>query len=136
MNPEKDPLVFFTFIGITGFMLLIWYLSIKIGADFGTTLKAVLQSLCALGVSGTVYYLTRAMSWAHVTGTLALLWPCWIKPIDSIAHNGMDPDKITVRFPYEAVWWNSEWFIYGTEGALILITILLVYRNRQEGYAY
>jgi hypothetical protein len=135
MNTEKDPLVFFTFLGVIGITALIWYLSIKIGADFGTTLKAVTLSLVALGISGTIYYITRILSWAHFTGTLALLWPCWWPVIDSAANNGMAPENITFRFPNE-IWWNTELFFYGTEGALVAITIFLVYLNRQEGYAY
>lgn len=132
---QENPQGAFLLIVVGLALLAISKFSRSIGADFQVTLEAVVCSATVLGIAGGIWYFLRLNLALLATGTAAGAWPCWWKVLDSIAHDGANPDKLDFLFPV-AVWWNTNWFLYGVEVCLVAAAAYMVFRPANNPYAY
>lgn len=131
---DLDPRAIMFLIAVGIGLIAVYNFSRSIGADFQTTLVAVLWSTLTLCVAGVLCFTEFRPSLPVLTsGTSCLLWPIWWKVIDSIANGGSDPDTLEFRFPVE-VFWNTSTFKYGIE--IGLVSLFLFFLSRRNRYRY
>lgn len=103
---------------IVAFLAFVWWIASSIGADFQTTLGAVVRSLVALAVAGGIWWFLRLAIPLLTVGLATVLWPIWWSVIESIALSGENATAL-VFVSATTPWWNTGWFKWSVEATLI-----------------
>ena len=114
---------------IGALLLFVLWLSRSIGANFQTTLEAVLQTAGFLALAGAVIWFAGLKLLLVTSGFSVFAWPFWWKVLYSIANGGKN--KTEFFFPQE-VWYTTSWFEYGVEVALIGLLIFAISKDMQR----
>ena len=117
------------------FLYCVWSLARFIGADFQITLGSIGYSVVVLGLAGLVFWFLNYRVLLLISCTLAGLWPCWWRVIDSIANGGSNLNKFEFLYQDE-IWWNTNAFKYGIEIGLVCLVVYLVFSQNNDPYGY
>ena len=118
--------------GIVTFLL--WSLSQALGADFGVTAFAVVQSAGILVVLAGIGYWLRPALPLLILASLVFLWPVWWDVLHSIAQGGSDLTSDWRHPMYSVQWYESGGFLYGSELVLMACWVGAWLTIRRRGY--
>lgn len=108
----------------------VFIFSRNIGAEFLPTLQAALLSIAIIGVALTAILKFDLPAGKTGSVSLTFIWPSWWRVLDSIANpsnGGLSPDFLhTINGD---VWWNTSYFTWGVEAALVALAIYFFTRR-------
>jgi len=116
MANSDDDFWFWAFVVVLGgFLLFVFVLSRKIGADFESTLQSIIYSAVAAGLLYGIYKMLNPCWPVMLCLTAAFMYMAWFPAMDSIAMGGQ---AVEYWLQEEAPWWNGKWFRAGVLLAL------------------
>lgn len=127
-NSNNDFLAIIIFVSLL-FCGLVWKFSSFLGADFQTTLIAVILSAVVLGITIFLIWVGNLNTLPSLTAATAMLWPSWWGVIHSIATGGKDQN---MDFMFDQPWWDTRWTKWGIEVFLIALAVWLFMRTRDR----
>lgn len=102
---------------VAAFLLFVFWLSRSLGADFQTTLGAVLFTIIFLGIAGAIMRFAELKLSVVFFAFAVVAWPCWWGVLDSIANQGRTEPEL--YFLAKQTLYTSGWFKWGIEVFLI-----------------
>lgn len=108
------------------FLLMVWKTSRFLGADFQTTLKAIVALVVVATLVSAVARFCVAGLLTSCAAFAAIAWPFTWSLLDSIANAGVDGFFLPV---VTDAWYVQAWFRWGVEASLAAFWAYLVVRE-------